>query len=71
MVFQSIGFHTALILNRLRNERLINEGNRENDYPGRDQQAEEQAARRDLAGLNRKLAALAARVEPPGGSGGN
>lgn len=65
MVFQSIGFHTALILNRLRNERAItDESDAEQDRRKRNEAAEKEA-RRELAEVNKRLAALAARVGPP------
>lgn len=74
-MFQSIGFHAALVLNRLRNERRINECNREDEERSRKRDEEEQQARKELAFVNKRLAELAARVEPltPGGRkrGGN
>jgi hypothetical protein len=72
MAFQSIGFHAALILNRLRNEQRINECSREDDERSRKRDQEEQQAREELATVNKRLADLSARVEPPGGRrGGN
>ena len=62
MVFQSIGFHTALILNRLRNERAIaDESDAQEDRRKRNEASEEEA-RRELADVNKKLALLSARV---------
>lgn len=61
-MFQSIGFHAALILNRLRNERAIaDESDAEQDRRERNKAAEEEA-RRELAEVNRRLARLSARV---------
>lgn len=72
MAFQSIGFHAALILNRLQNQQRINERAQENDERSRKRDQEEQQAREDLAAVNKRLATLAARVGPPkGGLGGN
>lgn len=70
-MFQSIGFHTALILNRLRNQRAITDvSNEQKDSHERDK-ADEEQTRRELAELNRKLALLSARVirRPQGGDG--
>jgi hypothetical protein len=61
-VFQSIGFHAALILNRLRNERAIaEETDADQDRRERDKAAEEEA-RRELMEVNKRLALLSARV---------
>lgn len=61
-MFQSIGFHAALILNRLRNERAItDESDAEQERHERNKAAEEEA-RRELAEVNRRLARLSARV---------
>jgi flagellar motility protein MotE (MotC chaperone) len=61
-MFQSIGFHAALILNRLRNERAVSEvANADQDRRQREDAAEEEA-RRELAEVNRRLARLSARV---------
>jgi hypothetical protein len=61
-VFQSIGFHAALILNRLRNERAIaDESDAEQNRHERNKAAEEEA-RCELANLNKRLAQIGARV---------
>ena len=61
-MFQSIGFHAALILNRLRNERAIaDKSDADQDRHERNEAAEEEA-RRELAEVNKKLALLSARV---------
>jgi hypothetical protein len=68
MAFQSIGFHTALILNRLRNQRAIaDESDAEQNRRERDKAAEEEA-RRELAEVNKRLALLSARVREEGSS---
>lgn len=56
MAFESIGFHAALILNRLRNKREIEEHQRpdEQDGYGSDDRAEH--ARGELANPKRKTA---------------
>ena len=65
-MFQSIGFHAALILNRLRNERAIaDKSDADQDRRERNEAAEEEA-RRELAEVNRKLARLSARVREEG-----
>jgi hypothetical protein len=67
-VFQSIGFHAALILNRLRNERAIaDETDADQDRRERNKAAEEEA-RRQLAEVNKRLALLSARVREEGSS---
>jgi hypothetical protein len=67
-VFQSIGFHAALILNRLRNERAIaDEADADQDRRKRNDAAEEEA-RRQLAEVNKRLALLSARVREEGSS---
>jgi hypothetical protein len=67
-VFQSIGFHAALILNRLRNERAIaDETDADQDRRKRNDAAEEEA-RRQLAEVNKRLALLSARVREEGSS---
>jgi hypothetical protein len=68
MAFQSIGFHTALILNRLRNDRRINECTREDDERSRSQDEEERQAREQLAVVKKRLALLSARVREEGSS---
>lgn len=62
-MFQSIGFHAALILNRLRNERAIAGDSDKNEDRHERNKAAEEAARRELAEVNRKLALLSARVD--------
>jgi len=71
MVFQSIGFHTALILNRLRNERAITDESDAQEDRRKRNEASEEEARRELADVNKKLALLSARVnrKPLGGNG--
>jgi transcription elongation GreA/GreB family factor len=65
-MFQSIGFHAALILNRLRNERAIaDETDADQDRRERNKAAEEEA-RRQLAEVNKRLALLSARVREEG-----
>lgn len=64
MAFLPIGFHTNLILNRLRNERRIDEDRRADEESRRQQDAEEQAIRAELERLNKKLRLLSPRVEP-------
>ncbi|WP_130229302.1 hypothetical protein [Bradyrhizobium sp. Leo121] len=74
MAFSTIGFQAALILNRLRNQRLIEEVDREYTEHRQAQKREEEAVRAQLALVNerlrrlterdKKLAAEAARVEP-------
>jgi hypothetical protein len=70
-VFQSIGFHAALILNKLRNEREISGSSESNKEDHERRKADEEEARRELAEVNRRLALLSARVNrgPQGGSG--
>jgi hypothetical protein len=60
-VFQSIGFHAALILNRLRNERLMKEGAERDTARSQKQNDEEEKTRAELAKVNDRLAKLAAR----------
>lgn len=61
-MFQSIGFHAALILNRLRNERAIaEEADTKEDRRERNEASEEEA-RRELRDVNKRLALLSARV---------
>lgn len=71
MAFQSIGFHAALILNRLRNEKQITENHAANDGDRREHDEQEQHARAEfirlndrLLVLNKKLTVEAVRVEP-------
>ncbi len=60
MVFNSIGFHAALILNRLRNERICKEQDDADDEQRRDNERKEESARAQLALVKRRLADLAA-----------
>lgn len=60
-MFQSIGFHAALILNRLRNERLVKESAERDAARSHKQNEKEQKARAELAEVNDRLANLAAR----------
>jgi hypothetical protein len=60
-VFQSIGFHTALILNRLRNERLMKEGAERDAARSQKKEKEEEQTRAELAEVNERLANLSAR----------
>ena len=70
-MFQSIGFHAALILNKLRNEREIQSSAQSNQDHHERAKSNEEEARRELAEMNRKLALLSARVgrRPQGGNG--
>jgi hypothetical protein len=61
-VFQSIGFHAALILNRLRNERAIADESEAEENKNKASEDADENARRELADLNRRLARLSARV---------
>lgn len=60
-MFQSIGFHAALILNRLRNERLIKEYAERDAARSQKQNDEEEKTRAELAEVNDRLTRLAAR----------
>lgn len=60
MAFLPIGFHTNLILNRLRNERRIDEDRRADEERRRKQDEEEQAVR--AAPQRESLADLTGRV---------
>jgi hypothetical protein len=62
MAFESIGFHAALILNRLRNQQRVEEYRRADDESRREQDAEEQAVRAELERVKKRLALLRARV---------
>lgn len=64
MAFTSIGFHAALILNRLRNERRVEEDRRADEERRQKQDAEEQAVRAELERVNKRLDLLRSRVEP-------
>lgn len=71
MAFQTLGFHAALILNRLRNEKQITEDHAANDGDRREHNEQEQHARAEfirlndrLLVLNKKLTVEAVRVEP-------
>lgn len=61
-MFQSIGFHAALILNRLRNERAIADESDADKNQNEAQVSAEEDARRELAAVNKRLARLSARV---------
>lgn len=65
MAFQTIGFHAALILNRLRNERQITKDKANDDADRQKHDEQEQAVRAELERLNKKLSLLSERVEPP------
>jgi hypothetical protein len=62
-VFQSIGFHAALILNRLRNERLMKESTERDTARSQKQKEEEEKTRAELAKVNGRLKTLADRDE--------
>lgn len=62
MAFKTIGFHAALILNRLRNEQQI-AGQTQSDERSREERdREEQAVGADLERLNKRLDLLRSRV---------
>ena len=61
-MFQSIGFHAALILNRLRNERAIADESDAEENKDKAREHAEEDARRELAAVNKRLARLSARV---------
>jgi hypothetical protein len=60
MAFLPIGFAANLILNRLRNERLIADDNRSNEEQRAEDDRKEKEARAQLALVKRRLADLAA-----------
>lgn len=62
-MFQSIGFHAALILNRLRNERLMKERTERDPARSQKQKEEEEKTRAELAKVNERLEQLAARSD--------
>jgi hypothetical protein len=64
MAFLPIGFHTNLILNRLRNERRIDEDRRAYEEARQQQDAEEQAVRAELERVKKRLSLLRERVRP-------
>ena len=64
MSFLPIGVHANLILNRLRNERRIDEDRRADEEARQQQDAEEQAVRAELERVNKRLDLLRSRVEP-------
>jgi hypothetical protein len=64
VAFNSIGFHAALILNRLRNERRIDEDRRANDECGQNTDTDEKAVRAELERVNKRLDLLRSRVRP-------
>ena len=51
--WSSIGWHALLVLNKLRNERQIREGNAGNDEQRRDDDSGKDDAAADLASSNR------------------
>ena len=59
VAFRTIGFHTGLILNRLRNERQIADDNRTDDERRQEQDRKEEEARTQLQFVKRRLADLA------------
>lgn len=59
MAFETIGFHAALILNRLRNERLKTAVNEKQNDGGNDEDRKEEKARAELALVNQRLRDLA------------
>ena len=60
MVFRTIGFHTDLILNRLRNEKCMRYGEEDAEQRKQASQTEsEEAARTHLKFVKRRLADLA------------
>ena len=71
MAFQTIGFHTALILNKLRNKEQIEADSRADADRGSEHYSSEQKARAEfvrlndrLIVLNKKLGTETPRVEP-------
>lgn len=58
MGFQTIGFHAALILNRLRAERQITENDAANDHRRREQQDQEERVRAEFKRVNARLVRL-------------
>jgi hypothetical protein len=65
VAFNSIGFHAAMILNRLVNERQIKERDTRNDCPrDKDDSADkkQRAELADIEGQNKRLRAEALRV---------
>lgn len=68
MAFRTIGFHTGLILNRLRNERQIADDNRTDEQRRNEQDKSEEDARTKLAFVKKRLADLAAFEERAAGN---
>lgn len=60
MAFLPIGFHTDLILNRLRNKLQIAEHNKSDDERRADEDRAEEEARTKLAFVKKRIAELAA-----------
>jgi len=60
MAFETIGFHAALILNRLRNERVKSASDDKEDDRRQAEQRKEDEARAKLALVNQRLRDLAA-----------
>jgi hypothetical protein len=59
MVFNSIGFHAAMIVNKLRNEKQITEDSRADAERRAEDDREEEAVRAKLQFVRRRLADLA------------
>lgn len=68
MAFETIGFHAALILNKLRNERLKRAVTENEDSRDKAQERAEEDARAKLALVKRRLADLAAFEEMAAGN---
>lgn len=75
VAFNSIGFHAAMILNRLRAARQISDYELADVEAGADKAADPRCGDAYETGhhevSNKKLTLRSVRVEPPGGSGGN
>lgn len=70
--WETIGWHVALMLNKLRNERQAREANAKNDEDRNEEEdADEKNAAGNLALTNRRLARSARVGRPPGGIGGS
>jgi hypothetical protein len=57
VAFDSIGFHAALILNRLRNEQRIADDNGTDEHGRRENDQEKETKRKHLAQVEKKRAA--------------
>lgn len=55
VAFNSLGFHTLLILNKLRNEKQITEVDSADDDEGREEDREREETRAQLKRVNRRL----------------